>query len=214
MANLQKTLETMTILNVSFEGFSEEGPSTKVTPLIECPTLKHLTLSPSCSEISNFLVRCPNLTSLHLVLDNRGDVFDTGSTKGLPLHTIQPGLRSYTLSGKGQHVNTALLLQCIVPASSNIASLPLLTIRDMIVIMDINYGVHRLPGDGRFNELVFENVKYCFTDEMTLSGPSDPVELDRKWKALPRLCERADCVRLISAKDQRTMQPLDWEDEA
>ena len=174
--------------------------------------LKHLTLSPSYSEISQVRFFGPHLMSLHLVLDNRGDAFDTGSTEGLPLDNIRSGLRSIILSGNKQHVHTALLLQCIVPATSNILSLPLLTIRDMIVIMDINYGVERLPGEGRFEELHFENVKCCFTDEITLSGPSDPVELSNRWKALPRLCERADTVRLKTDEVDKKIEPFEWED--
>ena len=202
----------MTILVACSEGLSGIGPSEERSPPVAYPKLQHLTLSPLCSEISHARFSCPHLTSLHLVLDNRGDAFDTGSTEGLPLNDIRSGLRSLILSGYNSHVNTALLLQCIIPATSKISCLPQLTIRDMIVIMDINYGVERLPGDGRFEQLQFDNVKCSFTDEITLSGPSEPIDLSRAWKALPRLCERADTVRLKKPGEDRRMEAYEWEE--
>ncbi len=213
---MNENLETMTVITSSYEGVYDAEPSQIERSSVEYPNLKHLTLSPSYLEISQVRVICPNLATLHLVLDNGGDPQYPGSEKGLPVSDIRSSLRYIIISGKNDHVDTALLIQCIVPITVHIPNLPLLTIRDMIGYWDINYGVARLPGDGRFRELRFENVTWCWIDEMdemVLHGPTAPIELSPSWKALPRLCERADVVKVKTDGVERVMQPFEWQDD-
>ncbi|KAF1844081.1 uncharacterized protein K460DRAFT_419042 [Cucurbitaria berberidis CBS 394.84] len=209
---LNETLETLTVLTASFEGFLEEPTSLRKAKPLHLPKLKHLTLSPSYHDISRFAVYCPNITSWHTVLDSRAETFDLipSQTAGDSIQ-MDSSLRSYTISAKGQYIQTSTLVRSIAAATDRFASIPILVVRDLIILFDINYDVHPLPGEGRFKELVFENSKYCCTDEITLSGPSEPKELDSKWRALPRLCERAGRVRLKTGMVDRVIERSEWQ---
>lgn len=213
ITGLKQTLQSLVLLTGPLEPVPHEGRSPQGSIPVQFSQLEHLTITPSCHEASTFRIHLapPHLTSLHIVLDDRGFELDPGSAEDSRYSTGFPsGLRSYTISANFQHIPTESLLRCIGQATSCVNSLNLLTIKDIILVMDISSDFDSLPGEGCFQDLLFDNVEYCFTDEITLSGPSDPISLDSRWKALPRLCERADRVRIKTGFNERVITQEDW----
>jgi hypothetical protein len=65
----------------------------------------------------------------------------------------------------------------------------------MKMVVDISY-VRRSQNNGHVELLMFDNVQYCMTDEITLSGPSKAKDLDGRCKPYVELVGYADqsCV--------------------
>lgn len=85
---------------------------------------------------------------------------------------ICPSLRHYTLSGKKDRITGDLLLRCINPVLERNCTLPLLTIGDMKLVMKANGGFE-LEGDGRFHQLLFENIRRYFEIEIDHRSPTN-----------------------------------------
>lgn len=146
------------------------------------------------------------------MLDRRAQTFDL-----VPLWTqqestqISPRSCSYTISANGQYIKLNTLVKAIAALTDRIAFIPVLVIRDIILQRDIGDGVHALPGECQFKELVFENVQYCFTCEFALGRPSEPRELDGKWQVLSTLCERAERIHMKNRRVERVVERAEWQ---
>jgi hypothetical protein len=77
----------------------------------------------------------------------------------------------------------------------------------MKVVVDISY-VTKFQSNGHVTLLVFNNVQYCLTDEITLSGLSEPKQLDERCKPYVELASYADESHIIP----RTFQEDDGND--
>lgn len=216
--SLSSQLETFIILTMfpPKDGYMDGFTSFPKGLPIHLPKLKHLTMSPTYHDISSVALYAPNITSWHTVLDSRAETFDlipiidmrTKESSG-PDGVSSP-LREYTITANRESIDTSTLVKCLNAVTKRIKLIPLLVIRDVIVTFDINYNVRPLSGEGRFEELVFENVQYSLTDDITLSGPSDLKKLDNRWRVLPRLCERANRVRIRTGTVDRIMEKEEW----
>jgi hypothetical protein len=71
----------------------------------------------------------------------------------------------------------------------------------MKVVVDISY-VPKFQSNGHVTLLVFDNVQYCLTDEITLSGLSEPKQLDERCKPYVELASYADESRIIPSTFQ------------
>jgi hypothetical protein len=196
ITKLKDTLETIVFLNTSHEGLRDQDHFYLSATPMAFPSLQHLTVALTARRISDCAVRASHLTSFHVVLDHYSFSEEELMYENEIFPEIHPGLHHYTISGSNGQVITDELLECIWPLLGCDFTLPRLTIRDMIVVDDISYNIPRLRDSGRIGLLVFQNVTYCFTDQITLSGPSEPRELDHRWKLLTALLQRADSSRI------------------
>ncbi|KAF2023895.1 hypothetical protein EK21DRAFT_94546 [Setomelanomma holmii] len=154
--------------------------------------VRHLTVAPSNREMTAFRLRTTHLTSLHIVLDYHFEEMSAMNSYGTFSTELCPGLRDYIISGTRGLVATETLLDFISPVFERYRTLPLMTIRNMTTVVDISYDVPQFNGDGRIGLLVFDNFKYCLTDEITLDGPSEPRTLNDGWRLLNALLKHAD----------------------
>ncbi|KAH7085927.1 hypothetical protein BKA63DRAFT_29169 [Paraphoma chrysanthemicola] len=189
---LMDALETITVLGPAPPLLWDWKPPRTRMLQITYANLQHLTLAPVAYYMSDFSLRAPHLISLHIVLDDI--FFDTNlmESQGRYFPELVPGLRKYTISGSTGLVDTEMLLEFIVPVFTRYEALPILTIRNMTTVIDINFEMSEIRGSGRIELLVFENFNYCLTDQITLSGPCDPRAVDQRWAPLVKLLERAD----------------------
>jgi hypothetical protein len=138
-------------------------------------------MSLSYCLISDFrvLLSAPNLTSLQIVLDSRGLGTNQALTWADSLNSAYK-LRKLTIRMIGTYVGTNILLRCIGEVTRHVDLLPSLIIKDFAADEhDSVRGVARLPREGRFRELVFENVKYVVfynygDGEGDMDEPADP----------------------------------------
>jgi hypothetical protein len=201
---LTKTLETIVFLNRSFDFYLWPLTSLEDSTTLSCPNLRHLTIALSAGDISYHGLRPSNLMSLHIVVDNISSPKYLEPDENTPYHSWPDyafpdsltNLRHYTISGKNDCVPVETLDANISPILEHISTLQSLTIRDMKVVIDISY-VPEFESNGRIALLVFDNVKYCMTDEITLSGPSEPKELDDRCKLFVELLGHAEESRVI-----------------
>lgn len=106
----------------------------------------------------------------------------------------------------GIYGRTNILLKYIGEVTRNIDLLPSHISKNVIAhVLTSVRRVNRLPGEGSFQELVFENVKYvAFHHYGDGEGDMDELaEPDVSWTAFARLCERADLVRLRNLSEER-----------
>lgn len=193
---LRETLETMTLLAPPGKHLWELTTAQEELLPIDYPGLQHLTLAITTREISDFRIRAPHMTSLHIVLDDHYLVrCSLVPYLAAFVPELDPGLRKYTISGSKKLVSTGLLLKFISPVFSRFKTLPLLTLRNLTTVIDIGFEVPDFDGQGRIEQLVFDNFKYCLTDDITMSGPSEPRAVDHRWTPLPKLLQRADKMR-------------------
>jgi hypothetical protein len=212
-ASILETLHMLKPISIPvYRSVSVTSPQGSAKPL-RLPALKHLTFSPTCQENSSFRVTCPNLVSLHIALDDHCHATDFGSAD-LPyiLDPQQATLRELVVSANQYVVTASAVFGALISVLRRAAVLEKVTIRNMIVQMDIAYDIPYLPHDALIREFVFENVKVSFTDEITLSGPSKPVDLGAGWRPIPRLCERAGVVRLRKrGEEERVLERREWD---
>ncbi|KAH7095567.1 hypothetical protein FB567DRAFT_33336 [Paraphoma chrysanthemicola] len=189
---LTDALETMTLLGPSPPLLWDwEQPRTRKLP-ITYTHLQHLTLAPIAYYISDFCFRAPHITSLHVVLDDFFSDTNLMESHGTYFPELVSGLQKYTISGLTGLVESEILLKFIVPVFTRYEALPLLTIRNMTTVVDINFEMSEIRGSGRIQLLLFENFNYCLTDDITLSGPSESRAVDQRWAPLAKLLERVD----------------------
>jgi hypothetical protein len=84
------------------------------------------------------------------------------------------------------------LIDALTPVLQCGFVVPCVTVRDVVVVVDIGYSSKGFGGEGRMGRLGFEGVRYCFEDEIMLIGPSEPRGLDAGWKSLEELRARAE----------------------
>jgi hypothetical protein len=163
------------------------------------PTLRHLTLNLTAAYISDCQFGPSHLTSLHLVVGEGLMCSDAEQSFQRPgtFLDILPHLRHFAISGRNDYVHTDLLLLIISPVLQRESTLQSLTMRDLKVVIDINYVPPQLKGNGRIALFLLDNVKYCLVDEITLSGPSEPKGLDDKCKLFVELLGHSDESRIL-----------------
>jgi hypothetical protein len=187
------TLESLSLLN-SRRSVCIFPQATLERPMsLACPNLRHLTFSLSAGCISDCVLRPSQLTSLHIVIDT-APMFNESAKNITYRPEILPNLvslRHYTISGGNDHVLADTLLPNVFPILQHSSKLLSLTVRDMKMVVDISY-VPRSQSNGHVEILTFDNVQYCMTDEITLSGPSKPKELDGRCKPYVELVGYAD----------------------
>lgn len=205
-AQLHHKIDSLTIVNNISEAPFLIETSMEAAPPCSFPNLRHLTVSPSYHELSGLRIECPRLTSLHLCLDGRGFEFDLERPK-LDAFTRSDPLTSYTISGRGTYVSLGTLFRAIELATRHIACLPRLKIKDMVILEDSLQNGESLLGQGRFQELSFDQVLYGSTH-----GPDtfEMKSLDRDFVAFPLMCERADRVREMKGSFHRVLEECDW----
>jgi hypothetical protein len=145
------------------------------------------------------------MESIHVVLDQyvRGpsDIIDPSihdpCPNPFPCPTTTPALKTLVISGQDEHIDNEIVFTYLRSWMDKETMLPLLILRDMKIVIDIGFNAPEIKGKGRFEKLIFDNVQYCFTDEITLSGPSEPKDMDVGWKVLPLLLQRANVVRIM-----------------
>jgi hypothetical protein len=213
--NKSATLET---LNILCREFTDNGtsPQGSTEPLL-LPALKHLTFAPRIQAVSDFRVLSPGLESLHIILENQGHRPDFGSSENPFILDPRRGtLRELVLNANGDTFMATGIMDCILPVMQKLGredvNLETLTIRDVIAVADISDDVPHLPQSLRIKNLVFQDAMVSFTDEITLSGPSDPKEMHAGWKGFTRLCERADVVmmRTGGGERERVLERGEW----
>jgi hypothetical protein len=164
------------------------------------PTLRHLTFDVTAAYISDCQFGSSYLTSLHLVVEDGSMCSDAERSFRRPgtFLDMLPHLRHFAISGRKDYIRTDLLLLIISPVLQRESTLQSLTMRDLMLVIDISYVPPEFKGNGRIALLVVDNVKYCLADEITLSGPSEPKELDDKCKLFVELLGHADesCILL------------------
>ncbi|PVH92344.1 hypothetical protein DM02DRAFT_281659 [Periconia macrospinosa] len=215
VTELGKTLQSLILLVPSCQQMSREAAPCEGSETAPFPSLTHITFAPSYRLISSvgFQVSSDNLTSLQIILDSKryvnADVWTWTSSSDFPSR-----LRSFTVRMSGSDIQTEPLLRCISQVSSHIKLLPLLVIKDITAI-DFEYatGIDSLCGDGRFKDVVFENVKYAVIYRMGFDDCdiNEPTEPDRGWKAFRMLCERADRALLRTDMFERAIKKSEWE---
>jgi hypothetical protein len=113
----------------------------------------------------------------------------------------------------GTYDRTNILLRCIGEVTGSINLLLSLIIKGFTAyVYETSRIVDRLPREGRFLELVFENVKYAILYNYS-NGVGEMFDLpdpDLNWTAFARLCERADLVRLRNASEERIVERAEW----
>ncbi|CAI6342381.1 unnamed protein product [Periconia digitata] len=217
VTNLRKTLQSFIILVPSFQEMSREAAPCEGSETASFPSLTHITFALSYRLISSvrFRLSSDSLTSLHIILDStryvNADVWTWTSSSDFP-----PRLRSFTVGMSGRDIKTDSLLRCISQVSSHIELLSLLVIKNITAIdLECAGSIDTLCGDGRFEDVVFENVKYAVLYETGFDfgdfGMTEPTEPDKDWKAFRMLCERADRVRLRTDMFERSIEKLEWE---
>jgi hypothetical protein len=95
-----------------------------------------------------------------------------------------------------------------------LSPLTTLTIRDMEVVADIGFQYRNYMyafSKVLVKELVFEDVKISFKDEITLSGPSAPVDLCAGSKILQWLASLTEVVRLKKGNTEKVVERAEWE---
>jgi hypothetical protein len=171
-----------------------EGPPLITT--VENPNLDHLTLDPVAHKLSGFRVHAPNLTSLHIALSDYVDTTDMVFIKEKFLSAVYPQLRILGLSGDNKHVSARVILMVISALIERDSSLARLEIRDLKAVTDISIGTPNLHGSGRIQFLYIDNFTWCSSDEIMLTGPSPPREVDI-WLPLSPLLEHSERYRIF-----------------
>lgn len=125
---VKDALEDIVFLNVNYEAFTDATAVGEPFFQVECPTLKHHTFALRSQYISNGRIWTPDLTSLHVVLDDCYLLHNYWRYDKEFFPDRCPSLHHYTLSGKKDRVTSDLLLRCIDPVLGRDCTLPLLTI--------------------------------------------------------------------------------------
>jgi hypothetical protein len=214
---LDAALQELSVLVSSDRSFPRQADPVEargVCVAVLLPMLTHLSISPSYSLISDFsvLLSAPNLTSLQIVLDSQ-DLRINEALTWVDSPSFTYKLRKLTIRMVGTYVRKDILLRCIGEVTRHIDLLPSPIIKDFTAsVFESVHGVDRLPGEGRFHELVFENVKYVLfyyygNGEGDMNDPVDP---DNRLVAFVRLCERADLVRLRNGLEEKMIKRSEW----
>lgn len=174
------------------------------TPL-SFPNLRHLAIYPTNQLLPGLGVRhAPKLSTLQVTIDDWLEVEHIAAPHHCGIPEIGPRLREYTISGGNRFISTDVLLELVALVYKQDTIVQVVTIQDMVIIWDINYEIPQYSGQGRFERLVFSNAKYCYTDNIMNSGPSEPKALDRGWKALPMLLGRTKDIRIVDKTGNET----------
>jgi hypothetical protein len=207
---------TLEILNILCRESIDNGtsPQGSTEPLL-LPALKHLTFAPRVQAISDVRVLGPSLESLHIILENQGHRPDFGSSENpFILGPRCATLRELVLNAEGDTFMATGIMDCILPVMQTLGredvNLETLTIRDVAACADIGDDVPHLPQSLRIKKLVFQDATVSFTDEITLSGPSDPKEMHAGWTGFMRLCEYADVVMMRTGGRERVLEQEEW----
>lgn len=141
------------------------------------------------------------ISSIHIILSAREFDLD------LKLGENHPAVHTVIISGNNDTVAQEVLWSNLGSAGlRHMEAVKSLIIRDMIISIDIGRDPpERLAPMPHFSDILFANVKMCFTDEITLSGPSDPTEISYKWKGLSLLCDHGS-INLRSDLEQRRLE--------
>ncbi|KAF2829599.1 hypothetical protein CC86DRAFT_171974 [Ophiobolus disseminans] len=187
----------MVLTAVRYKCGQGSGPPQEQENTLEYPSLQHLTLAPGTRRVSNFRIRVPHLTSLHIVLDNKFHDMNLLLTGGILFPELCSSLRNYTITEdravRKCDVPVELIVQLIEPIFERNFYLNTVTLRNIIVNDDrdkkyIFPGFK--PGNGRMALLVFDNVRYRVPNENY--ALSRPKEVGYDWKLFGGLLERAD----------------------
>jgi hypothetical protein len=193
------TLESLSLFTSFFVGKTWPLATSECPLSLSCLNLRHLTFALSAGCISDYGIWPSQLTSLHVVVDTASWIRESADNTACRPETFPnlASLRHYTISGTNGHVPAATILVNVSPIMQHSSRLLSLTVRDMKVVVDISY-VSKLESKAHIGLVVFDNVQYCMADEITLSGPSEPKELDERCKPYVELVGHADQSRIIS----------------
>ncbi|OAK99932.1 hypothetical protein IQ06DRAFT_152848 [Phaeosphaeriaceae sp. SRC1lsM3a] len=173
-AELQNTIESLNILSQSYEF---PGPQTRRTELLrpfEYPNALHLSFAFEAKLVPDCRFKAPHLTSLHIVVDN---VFysnhDSSRVQDF-FPALPTTLRHVTISSAPGTVEQGCLYYCICRIIEGNVALSTFTLRDMHVIHDISYEDDdwEYEGNSSIEMVIFEDVRYCLTDSVTLCEPN------------------------------------------
>jgi hypothetical protein len=144
--------------------------------ILELPSLKHMPLVPGNRMSSNFRIRAPHLTSLHIQIDllaqDRADERAMLLTEGKFLPEIQSGLCYYTISSdiaiyRYHNIRTQYLMSLIAPIFKRNVTLAKLTLRNITAHNNTSYPAPTFQGTGRIALLLFKKFSYHPEDSLS-----------------------------------------------
>lgn len=168
--------------------------------------LQHLTIHLGSQLVNLELHHLPCLRSLHVLLQTDFDALDCVRVVDDLFRHNHHNLREYNLSGKDRPIYAEglvgtedLMMPMLAPLFKNGVQLDLLTIKDVDLGFDIGFDMPSYVGSSncRFEHVVFDNVTYCLFDEITMSGPSTPKDIDDKWRPMIALKNKAKDVKIV-----------------
>jgi hypothetical protein len=152
------------------------------------------------------------MTFLSFLLHNEGSTHAGLNLRKPIVGYTQSSITAFTLGGNGKRVDAYCLFRAQRIYLDYLSPLSTFTIRDMEVVVDIGFQYRNYPLSAvRIKELVFEDVKISFKDEITLSGPSEPVDLCAGSRLLQSLAPLAEVVRLRTGSTERVVESAEWE---
>lgn len=139
--NLKDTLESMSLLSLrskrsGAKGFEDRHGGFGLLAPLEYLSLQHLTFTPTSRYLPDFRLGAQNLTSLYIVLDDCAFMHERWAAKSEYFPGFSDALRHCTISGKKDLIRHDVLFECIDYLLEREFPLPLLTIRDLQLIVD------------------------------------------------------------------------------